>query len=243
MAQQLSTRFKDMIIIPGGSFYRGSEDSPDEQPVRKVELSTFAIDRTPVTNKQFRIFVENGGYKNPQYWTPKGWEYITVNNIELPNYWNDDHFNQDDQPVTGVSWWEAMAFAKFMGKTLPTEAQWEYACKGTDQRKYPWGNEEPTLEYANYSIDCDPDELHRKSTSVFAFEKNRSFFGCIDMAGNMAEWCLDNQSIDYSWDQTGVDPIYLTTEEDYHMVRGGCGLHNEDFMRCSTRSLPCFFEG
>src|SRR5699024_7314860 len=136
---------------------------------------------------------------------------------------------------TGISWWEAKAFATFFGKDLPTEAQWEYACKGMDLRRFPWGNEEPTFNHANYAIDCDPTELNRSSTSVYEFPKNKSYFGCLDMAGNLAEWCLDNASINYKWDTTGMDPLYITIPEDYHIVRGGGGLDNEDFMRCSAR--------
>ncbi|MBA4538131.1 formylglycine-generating enzyme family protein [Bacillus aquiflavi] len=235
MSNQVENQLQNMIVIPGGTFLRGSNESPDEQPIKSVTLKTFAIDQTPVTNKQFSVFVEENGYENRDYWLPKGWEYIKDNNIHYPNYWFDDHFNQDDHPVTGVSWWEAKAFAAFVGKDLPTEAQWEYACKGTDNRKYPWGNEEPTLEYANYAIDCDPEELNRKSTSVFAFPKNKSYFGCLDMAGNLAEWCLDNASLNYKWDKDGINPLFVTSEEDYHIVKGGCGLHNEDFMRCAAR--------
>jgi gamma-glutamyl hercynylcysteine S-oxide synthase len=232
---QVIVSLEDMIVIPGGTFSRGSKESPDEQPIKLVTLNAFAIDKTPVTNKQFRVFVEEGGYKKPEFWLQKGWAYIQANNIQFPNYWYDDHFNQDDHPVTGVSWWEANAFSTFVGKELPTEAQWEYACKGTDERRYPWGNEESTLEYANYAVDCDPEELNRSSTSVYAYPKNRSFFGCLDMAGNLAEWCIDNASFNYEWDKTGINPIYLTSQEDYHIVRGGCGLHNEDFMRCTAR--------
>lgn len=232
---QVKNQLGNMIVIPGETFLRGSDDSPDEQPIKLVTLNAFAIDKTPVTNQQFRRFVEEGGYENPVFWVPKGWDYIDANNIKCPNYWYDHHFNQDDHPVTGVSWWEAMAFAAFAGKTLPTEAQWEYACKGTDQRKYPWGNDKPTLEYANYAVDCDPEELNRSSTSVCAFPKNKSFFGCLDMAGNLAEWCLDNASLNYKWDETGMNPLYLTSQEDYHIARGGCGLHNEDFMMCTGR--------
>ena len=235
MNNQLEKHLKDMIIIPRGTFIRGSDESPDEQPTMSVILNSFAIDKTPVTNKQFRVFVEAGGYENPSFWLPQGWNYITSNNIKHPNYWYDPNFNQDDHRVTGISWWEAKAFATFFGKDLPTEAQWEYACKGMDLRRFPWGNEEPTFNHANYAIDCDPTELNRSSTSVYEFPKNKSYFGCLDMAGNLAEWCLDNASINYKWDTTGMDPLYITIPEDYHIVRGGCGLHNEDFMRCSAR--------
>ena len=224
-----------MIFIESGTFLRGSEESPEEGPTRLVELDAFAIDSTPVTNKEFRLFVENMGYSNPDYWTPKGWEYIKSNQINIPNYWLDENWNQDDSPVTGVSWWEALAYAKFVGKTLPTEAQWEYACKGKHGCKYPWGDEPPTLEYANFAIDCDPTELNRKSTGVYAHPKNKSYFGCLDLVGNLAEWCLDNASLNYDWDLTGHNPIFWASEEDYHIVKGGCGLHNEEFLRCASR--------
>lgn len=224
-----------MIVIPSGTFRRGSNVSPDEAPVVEVNLSSFAIDITPVTNKQYRVFIKSGGYKTKKYWTEAGWRFVCELGLTHPNYWFDDHWNQDDQPVTGVSWWEALAFATFCGKTLPTEAQWEYACKGTDDRQYPWGNDAPTLEYANFAPDCEPLELNRSSTSVYAHPLNRSYFGCLDMAGNVAEWCLDNASPNYSWDNSRINPVYITSETEDHVVRGGSGLFNEGFMRCSSR--------
>ncbi|WP_017658691.1 formylglycine-generating enzyme family protein [Baaleninema simplex] len=223
------------IVIESGTFLRGSDDSPEEQPKKNVTLDSFAIDITPVTNRQFRTFIEKGGYQNSKYWTSKGWEYIQKNKISMPNYWLDRNWNQDDFPVTGVSWWEALAYAKFVEKTLPTEAQWEYVCKGKHGYVYPWGNELPTLEYANFAIDCDPEELDRKATSVYAHPKNKSNFGCLDLVGNLAEWCLDNASINYDWDLTGHNPIFWTKEEEDHIVKGGCGLHNEEFLRCASR--------
>ncbi len=123
MENQLGKQIENMIVIPSGVFYRGSKECPDEQPIKLVRLDSFAIDKAPVTNKQFKVFVEEGGYINPDFWTPDGWDYIKENNITYPNYWFDEFFNQVDHPVTGVSWWEALAFATFLGKTLPTEAQ------------------------------------------------------------------------------------------------------------------------
>lgn len=235
LGNQVNTKLESMIVVPAGSFMRGSCESPDEGPVMKVTLDSFAIDKTPVTNKQFQFFIESGGYENPSFWTSQGWKYIKAHKIKQPNYWFDEHWNQDDCPVTGINWWEAMAYAKSMDKALPTEAQWEYACQGMDRRKYPWGNEEPTLEYANFALDCDPSELDRSSTPVYAYPKNKSYFGCLDMAGNLAEWCLDNASSNYKHDETYHNSVYITREEDYHIVRGGCGLHNESFLRCTSR--------
>ena len=111
----------NLIVIPGDTFTRGSHESPDEEPVIKVTLDSYAIDKTPVTNQEYRKFIEKGGYDNPSFWTPQGWNYIKTNKIERPNYWFDKHWNQDNHPVTGVSWWEAKAYAKFTLITLRTE--------------------------------------------------------------------------------------------------------------------------
>lgn len=232
---QEEKQLQNMVAIPSGIFLRGSTESPDEEPMKYITISSFAIDTTPVTNHMFRNFIEAKGYQKSIYWTVEGWEFIQQIGASYPNYWYDDHWNQDNHPVTGVSWWEAMAYAHFVGKTLPTEAQWEYACKGPGNRKYPWGDEEPTEEYANFAPNCDPVELQRSSTSVYAHPNNISVFGCIDMAGNLAEWCLDNWSPNYLYDETNVDPLFETHEKDYHVARGGCGLHNEIFLRCSSR--------
>jgi formylglycine-generating enzyme required for sulfatase activity len=230
----MQTRFEGMVQVVGGIFERGSSLSPDEQPVLKVEMSSFAIDRAPVTNKEFRAFTEAGGYRNPMYWTASGWAYIQANNIVQPTYWQDRTWNGDEFPVTGMCWWEALAYARFLGKTLPSEAQWEYACRGTDGRTYPWGKDEPTLEYANFAPMCEP--VDRQPTIPGVYPKNVSPVGCVDMAGNFAEWCLDNYWPNYNYaGAASCDPLYFMEEQDEHVVRGGCGLHSEDYLRCSSR--------
>src|SRR4051794_30306615 len=110
-----------MIDVPAGAFLRGSSESPDEQPIADVELSAFTIGRAPVLNGEFARFVEAGCYRDPQYWTPAGWRHIQELGLEAPAYWDDPVWTQDDVPVTGVSWWEALAFARAVGCTLPTE--------------------------------------------------------------------------------------------------------------------------
>jgi formylglycine-generating enzyme required for sulfatase activity len=228
------TRVAEMIHIAGSAFERGSELSPDEQPVQRVELRPYAIDRTPITNADFEGFVSAGGYEDPQYWTASGWEYVQVNDLSRPTYFDDPVWNPPEMPVTGVSWWEALAYARFAGKTLPTEAQWEFACRGPDGRTFPWGEEEPTLEHANFAPECEPED--RRPTAPDAHPKNVSYFGCLDMAGNFAEWCLDNYVPHYRFDgAAGPDPLNLVDEHEPHVVRGGCGLHTEDYMRCSSR--------
>src|ERR1019366_4456318 len=133
---QANRVLQDMIVIDEGMFLMGSIESLDEEPPHQVHMSSFAIDRIPVTNQLYRRFIDAGGYANPAYWTAKGWEFIQRIGATVPNYWRDGYWNQDNHPVTGISWWEAMACACFLGKTLPTEAQWEYACKGLDNRRF-----------------------------------------------------------------------------------------------------------
>ncbi|HEX8818366.1 MAG TPA: SUMF1/EgtB/PvdO family nonheme iron enzyme [Archangium sp.] len=224
-----------MLLIPAGTFRMGSQESSNEGPVREVHLSAYYIDRFPVTNRQYRAFIEAEGYRTKRYWTAAGWELIQARGIHQPLYWNDPHWNAEAQPVTGLNWWEARAYARFVGKTLPTEAQWECAARGRDGRRFPWGEAEPTPAHANYAVDCDPTELLRSATPVSACLAGASPWGCMDMAGNVGEWCLDNASANYLWDLTHTDPLFWTGEEADHIVRGGSGLHNEDYLRCSSR--------
>jgi len=224
-----------MIHVPSGPFLMGSEESPNESPAREVFLSAYYIDKYPVTNAQYQIFIEDGGYERAELWSKLAWEFIAERKFKHPLYWLDDHWNAPDHPVTGISWWEALAYAHYAGKTLPTEAQWECAARGRDGRRFPWGDEDPTASRANYAEDCDPSELRRRSTIVTAFPGGASPWGCMDMAGNIGEWCMDNASNDYSWDITSRNPRYWVGEQADHIVRGGSGLHNEDYLRCSSR--------
>ncbi|APW45674.1 formylglycine-generating enzyme family protein [Rhodoferax antarcticus] len=224
----------DMVYIAPAIFCRGSSIYTNEGPIKKIALSGFWIDRFPVTNERYTKFILADGYSRREFWTDQGWDFVTSLDEQKPLYWNDFNWNQPKQPVTGVSWWEAIAFSKFEGKSLPTEAQWEYAaCGGIDL--YPWGNERPTESLANFAPGCEPAELNRRSTSVDAHPLAVSRNGCHDMAGNLNEWCLDNISPDYRWDEFKIDPIYATAENLPHVVRGGSGLHDEDCLRCASR--------
>jgi iron(II)-dependent oxidoreductase len=218
-------------FIPGGSFTRGSSMSPDEQPVQEIELSPFYLDEYPVTNARFAEFIEDGGYRQAHLWTPAGWAWVRQEEITEPNYWQDPLWSDPEVPVTGVSWWEALAYARWAEATLPTETQWEYACKGRSGNTYPWGEQEPDLTLANFAPDCDP--VDRRPTPPDRFARNVSEFGVRDLAGNFAEWCLDNYALGYQ--EAGRDPVHVTREEDNHVVRGGCGLHDADYLRCSAR--------
>jgi ergothioneine biosynthesis protein EgtB len=118
-----------MLCIPAGTFQQGcnTTDALDnERPAHSVYLGTYWIDRVPVTRCQYRVFMEAAGYHNPQWWSATGWEWLQTAKVTAPLYWLEDPA-WDNQPVCGVSWYEADAYARFTGKRLPTEAEWEKA--------------------------------------------------------------------------------------------------------------------
>jgi formylglycine-generating enzyme required for sulfatase activity/tRNA A-37 threonylcarbamoyl transferase component Bud32 len=158
----------EFIEIPQGSFEIGSfeKDAPEcERPRRRVTLDAYEISVFLVTNFVYREFLTHSGFPNPPW----------INDYDL---------GKDDCPVVGVTWDEAMACCRWLSGALPTEAQWEKAARGTDRRTYPWGDEYDPLR-AN--IDCS----QRTTTPVGVFPDGRSFYGVMDMAGNVREWCYD----------------------------------------------------
>jgi formylglycine-generating enzyme required for sulfatase activity len=162
------------IDIPAGEFLMGdnfNDGWTDEQPVHAVYLGTFKISRYEVTFRQYDIFCDDTDRNRPDDY---GW-------------------GRDTRPVIDVGWDDARAFCVWLaGKTgknihLPTEAQWEKAARGTDQRKYPWGNDEPTCasEMTNFN------NCNGRTMPVGSFVADRSPYGVMDMAGNVFEWCGD----------------------------------------------------
>ena len=189
---------EDMVLIPEGPFLMGStkEDIDtllkldqniefgrldNEMPQREVFLSAYYIDKYPITNTKYKIFIESGGYTQKSLWSNAGWEYVTQTN-PLENNDLDNILNgEPDCPVVNVSWYEAEAFAKWAGKRLPTEAEWEKAARGTDGRIYPWGN-----EYDKTRLNCAEAKIE-KPTPVTKYPQGQSVYGCFDMAGKLLE--------------------------------------------------------
>ncbi|MDE0323935.1 MAG: formylglycine-generating enzyme family protein [Candidatus Poribacteria bacterium] len=173
---------KGMVLIPAGEFQIGSNDAEaddDEQPVRTVYVDAFYMDETEVTNAQFKEFV----LKNPR------WQKNRIDgkfhNGRYLWAWDGNNYpkGRDKHPVTGVSWYAAMAYSKWVEKRLPTEAEWERAARGgLVDKTYPHGNT-LTPRDANYGNNV------KNTTAVGMYPANG--YGLYDMAGNASEWCLD----------------------------------------------------
>lgn len=178
----------DSIEIPGGCFEMGSHaiDALDnERPQHTVEVSSYRIDRYPVTCGQYRQFIEAGGYDNSRYWTKAGWQWLQRQTVRQPLHWSDNR-GFDNHPVSGVSWYEASAYAQFAGKRLPTEAEWEKAARWNSQtqlsQRFSWGEDLPEAHHCNHNGD------RGGTTPVHAYADNVSPVGCADMMGNVWEW-------------------------------------------------------
>jgi formylglycine-generating enzyme required for sulfatase activity len=166
-----------------------------EVPARAVYLPAYYIDRYPVTNYQYRRFVKETGHREP--WL-----------------WNDSLWNQPMQPVVGVGWDDARAYARWVGKSVPTEAQWEKAGRGTDRRWWAWGEEFLPGR-------CNSREYGLQRTSeVGLFDEGVSPYGAYDMCGNVWEMCEGR------W------------HGDHPPMRGGCFLGSATFVRITCRWTP-----
>ena len=185
------------VEVPAGLFLRGSTDEvglPDERPQRELYLSGFRIDLVPVTFADFSAFISDGGYARRELWSDEGWEMRTREGLERPRFYGEPewaHVTGPEQPACGISFFEAEAYARYVHKHLPTEAQWEKAARGADGRIYPWGND---WEEGRCSFRGGPV---RAAPPVGTFPGGASPFGALDMAGGVWEWCAD-------W----YDPLY-----------------------------------
>ncbi len=165
--------------IPAGDYLVG------EKKKRLTIREPFWLSKYPVTNSQYAKFINAGGYTNQQYWSYAGWKWRIAVGVILPEFWRTAAFNSPNQPVVGVSWWEAEAFCCWAGGFLPSEQQWEAAARGPEGFEYPWGN---TWEDGI----CNNKQTGLGGTSVVGvFPRSRSPLGLEDMAGNVWEWCTD----------------------------------------------------
>jgi formylglycine-generating enzyme required for sulfatase activity len=213
----------DMVFIPGGEFLRGRShslpDDPlkwfptllkDDRPVLKISLTAFYLDSHEVTNKQYLAFVRASKHPAPYNW-PKG----------KPSAGKENH------PVVDVSWSDARAYCQWAGKRLPTEAEWERACRGlVEGAKYPWGDDAPTSDLARFDSLDGPCEVRR-------FKAN--YFGVYDMAGNVWEWSSDWYEKDYYQSAPQRNPAG-PEKGLYRVLRGGSWADEPKFLTCANRS-------
>jgi len=197
----------EMIAFDGGTFMMGSDTGlPQERPAHEVTVKPFSIDKSPITVEQFKFFVETTGYKTEaERFGDSGVFNLEVKNWELMKgaFWRkpfgpNGPAAQNTHPVTHVSWNDALAYAKWAGKRLPTEAEWEFAARSgrNSGEKFSWGNEvsvngkyfantwQGTLEQP------ENKDGHMFTCPVGTFGENEA--GLTDMGGNVWQWCSDN---------------------------------------------------
>lgn len=197
----------------------------------KIEtIPTFHIAKYPITNAQYAKFIEAGGYIEKKWWTDAGWQQREKDSWIQPRYWLDSKWNGDEQPVVGVSWYEAVAYCQWLSEmtdqniSLPTEQQWQQAAQGDDGRIYPWGDDWDCARCNNSVKPC----VSNQTTPVRQYEgKGDSFFKVVDMAGNTWEWCRTAY-------ETGSQDLNGT----YIRVLKGCSwdFPHIDLFRCDDRS-------
>jgi formylglycine-generating enzyme required for sulfatase activity len=200
------------VTIPAGQFQMGSDGGfyDDETPVHPVRISQdFLLGKYPVTNAQYRRFLETGA------------------NVQKPEYWDDGRFNQPEQPVVGVSWEDARAFCKWAGCRLPTEAEWEYACRAGTTTEFSFGGEEKVLgEYGWFEGNSDG---HTQPVGA----KKPNPWGLYDVHGNVLEWCEDTWHDDYKGAPS--DGSAWVDEGSIRVIRGGSWGNSPQYCRSAFR--------
>jgi len=163
-----------MILVPGGTFVMGSDagGQQDEHPAHRVTLVSFFLDRTEVSNRAYAACVNAGRCRAP-----------AKASAGRGHFGPDGAFRGPEQPVSSISWDDARAYCSFLGKRLPTEAEFERAARGDDQRTYPWGNEPPTLERAVFATS--------RTADVGTHPAGAGPYGHLDLSGNVWEWLED----------------------------------------------------
>ncbi|MEM7534702.1 MAG: transporter substrate-binding domain-containing protein [Chloroflexota bacterium] len=219
-----------MLRVPEGNFIRGSQSGfPNEGPVQEVTVNSFYMDEFEVTNRQYHECIDAGICATPRY----------ARSVSYGDYFNSPAFR--NHPVVWVTWDDANAFCGFVGKRLPTEAEWEKAARGMEGYTYPWGNDAPTLEnqHANFigigHIDLKP---------VGSYPTGLSPYGVHDMAGNAREWVADWYQRDYYSQGETLNPVG-PIESVTRVVRGGAWNEQASDLTTTRRKdfLPESFDG
>jgi gamma-glutamyl hercynylcysteine S-oxide synthase len=241
----------EMVEIPAGEYTIGTEDRTsaydNERPRHLIQVAGYRIDRTPVTNGDFLEFIRDGGYTNSRLWSDAGLKWLNDSGAAAPKYWAraDTEWTvrtmygvspvDSRRPVCHVCYHEAEAFARWAGKRLPTEFEWEIAAGWDPERgkalRFPWGDDDATSDRANV------DQLSFATAPVGAYPRNISPFGCYGMIGDVWEWT----SSDFSG-YPGFEsfPYREYSEEffgtEYKVLRGGSWATRPGAIRNSFRN-------
>jgi iron(II)-dependent oxidoreductase len=221
------------VFVPGGPFTMGTSTEPwaldNERPAHRVDVPAFFIDRFPVTNGQYLAFIDAGGYANPAWWSAAGWAHRQDAGLERPGHWHGDgsytRFGRREPidpaaPVVHVSWFEAEAYARWTGKRLPTEAEWEKAARFDPatgrSRRYPWGDDDPTAERANLG------QRHLSPAPIGAYPAGAAPSGAQQLIGDVWEWTASDFT---GYPGFAAFPYREYSEvffgPDYKVLRGG----------------------
>lgn len=204
-----------MAFIPAGAFVMGSSDGQDdERPAHVVKLSAFYMDRHEVTVAQYARFLKAVNAEHPMVWGEAA---------------NGRH---DKKPVVGIDWFDASEYCEWAGKRLPTEAEWEKAARGTDERPYPWGPDPPTRAHANFNQ--SEWRGYRTVTNVGQAERGSSPFGIYDLAGNVWEWTADRYEARY-YENSPVDNPPGPSLGPLRVLRGGGWNSQAEQLRAANR--------
>ncbi|MGV0635911.1 ergothioneine biosynthesis protein EgtB [Mycolicibacillus trivialis] len=238
------------VLVPGGPFVLGVDEGTEpfaldnERSAHEVEVPAFRIGRVPVTNGEWREFIDDGGYTDSRWWTRQGWQHRSRAGLRAPQFWRPDgtrvrfgHVEEipDDEPVQHIGYHEAEAYAAWAGARLPTEVEWEKACAWDPavgrRRRYPWGDEPPSARHANLG------GAARRPAPVGAYPAGASAYGAEQLLGDVWEWTA---SPFRPW--PGFAPMLYRRYsqpffgDDYRVLRGGAWAVGPEILRPSFRN-------
>jgi len=229
------------VLVPGGPFTMGTSTEPwaldNERPAHEVQVAGFYLDTTPVTNAAYAEFIADGGYDNPRWWTADGWAHRQRAGLTAPLFWTREGgragvsewvrvaFGRKepiigDEPVLHVCWYEADAYARWAGRRLPTEAEWEKAARHDPasgrSRRYPWGDEDPTPSLANLG------QRHLRPAPAGSYPAGAAPSGARQLIGDVWEW-TSSDFLPYpgftAWPYKEYSEVFFGPE--YKVLRGG----------------------
>jgi gamma-glutamyl hercynylcysteine S-oxide synthase len=241
------------VVVAAGPFVLGVDEADEpfsldnERPAHVVDVPAFRIGRVPVTNGEWEMFIDDGGYDRPQLWSRRGWQYRQEAGLVAPGFWNVGELEGTrtrfghiepvpaDEPVQHVTFFEAEAYATWAGARLPTEIEWEKACAwdphAESRRRFPWGADHPTASHANLGGDA------RRPAPVGALPAGASAYGAEQMIGDVWEWTASPLR---PW--PGFTPMVYERysrpffDGDYRVLRGGSWAVADDIIRPSFRN-------